>query len=173
MISLLREGFHFVRQNDLPTVWTAFSKRDAHPLLQFVKYGVCGVMALATQLIVFYSLAYTIVPAVEGMIVDGQPITDALRAKNATICNSVGFIFANLVAYFTNVLWVFQSGRHHRVLEFALFTLVALVGFMAGLAGGPLLIKLFGISTHIAQFLFVLTSVFVNYICRKFLIFKH
>ncbi len=173
MISLIRDGFQFVRQNDLPTVWSEFSKRDTHPLLQFVKYGLCGGLALITQLIVFYGLAYTVFPAIEGMIVEGQLISNDLRAKNATICNSFGFFFANLVAYFTNVLWVFQSGRHNRAVEFGLFTVVALIGFVAGLAGGPLLIKVFGISTHIAQLLFVVTSVIVNFLCRKFLIFKH
>ncbi len=169
---MIQDGVQFVKKNDLPTIWAAFVSHDAHPLLQFVKYGVCGVMAVVVHNAIFYALAYTRFPAIEGMTIGDQPLSDGLRARNVVICNSVGFAFANVVAYLTNVLWVFRSGRHHRVLEFVLFTLVALIGFVAGLAGGPLLIKLFGISTHIAQFLFVFTSVVVNYLSRKFLIFK-
>ena len=114
MISMIQDGLQFVKKNDLPTIWAAFVSHDAHPFLQFVKYGVCGVMAVITHNAIFYALAYTQFPAIEGMMVGGEPLSDGLRARNVVICNSVGFVFANLVAYLTNVLWVFQSGRHHR-----------------------------------------------------------
>ena len=172
MKTALRDGLQFVRDNDLHTVWQAFNRRDTHPVLQFFKYGLCGILAMATHLLVFYALAYSALPAVEGMIVQGTPIDDSLRARNATLANFAGFFVANFVGYATNVLWVFQPARHHRIVEFLLFTGVAFLGFLAGLLGGPLLIRLFGISTHLAQIFFVVTSVAVNYLCRKFLIFK-
>jgi len=172
MIGAIREGYKFVRENDIQTVWVTFSRPDVHPLLQFIKYGLCGGLSLATQLIVFYSLAYTILPAMDHMTVNGAPITDELRARNAIIANSIGFIFSNCVAYFSNAIWVFQRGRHHPWLEFGLFTGVALFAHLVALFCGPVLIKLYGIPTHLSQLFFIISAVMVNYVSRKLIIFK-
>ncbi|MEZ5326666.1 MAG: GtrA family protein [Verrucomicrobiales bacterium] len=66
LFSLLAEGLTFFRQNDLRTVAAAVLSRDAHPLLQFAKYIVCGgvaftthqVIALALGIYVFHDRAY-------------------------------------------------------------------------------------------------------------------
>ncbi|MGK0184396.1 MAG: putative flippase GtrA [Verrucomicrobiales bacterium] len=66
LLSLLAEGFTFFRKNDLSTMMGAVLSRDAHPLLQFAKYVVCGgvafmthqVVALALGIYVFHDRAY-------------------------------------------------------------------------------------------------------------------
>jgi putative flippase GtrA len=50
------------------------------------------------------------------------------------------------------------------------FGIAALANF-AGLLGGPMLIKWFGIPTWMSQGTFVFTSFLVNFLCRKFFIF--
>ena len=70
MLVPLQTAWRFVRQNDLPTTWRALLRRDAHPLLQFIKYGVCGVAATVIHQGIFFALAYTVLPAGDGMIVD-------------------------------------------------------------------------------------------------------
>ena len=173
LIETIREGASFVVRNDAPTILKAFNDRDTHPFFQFVKYGLSGVVAVIAHMAVFYALANTsILPAMDHSLVNGETISDALRARNGVINNSIAWIFANCVAYYLNVLWVFTPGRHNRWIEFGLFSLVALVGFVGGILGGPLLIRLWGINTHLSQLLFVITSACVNFLCRKFFIFE-
>jgi len=174
LIQTLRGGLSFVARNDASTVLKAFNRRDTHPFLQFIKYGICGVAAVIVHNTVFYLLACSdFLPAMDHSLVDGNPISDALRSRNSLINNFVGFLLANYAAYRLNVLWVFQPGRHSPLVEFGLFSLVSGIAFVGGSLGGPLLIKLCGIGTHLSQALFIVTSACVNYLCRKFFIFQH
>lgn len=124
-------------------------------------------------MVIFYLLASSpLLPSLDNSLIDGEPISDSLRARNATLNNFIGWLIANAVVYLLNARWVFQPGRHGKWLEFGLFTLVSFIAFLGGILGGPLLIRFFGINTHLSQVLFVITSTLVNYLCRKFLIFK-
>lgn len=146
--------------------------RDAPVFVQFAKYGVCGVVGTVVLFAITMGLSATVIPAFEGMIVDGEPITDDLRQRNLVINNLIAFPVANLATYILNAQLVFTPGRHSRAMEFGIFTLVAAIGFLAGLFGGPLLISRFGIPTVAAQGSLVVTSALVNYVCRKFLVFS-
>ena len=146
--------------------------RDAHPFVQFIKYGLCGVAATVVHQGIFYVLSYYALPAADGMMVNGQPITDAMRYTNGIINNCIAFIPSCALAYITNVLWVFTPGKHSRTKEIAMFFGIAIVAFLAALFGGPMLIKWFGIPTWAAQLGFMITAFLVNFTCRKFLIFK-
>lgn len=168
MIALIKQGYSFVVENDLKTVFSAINSKDAHPLIQFGKYGFCGVVATVVQLGIFYAFCLTLFPAA----LDHHDVSDAVRRNNAIYANLCGFPISNTIAYLTNALWVFTGGRHHRVKEFLLFTLVSGISFGAGLAGGPQLIKWFGLNTHLAQGSMVVTSALVNYVLRKFFIFQ-
>ena len=52
------------------------------------------------------------------------------------------------------------------------FVLGSLFGFVAGLAAGPFLIHQYGINSIVSQGLLVVVSVSVNFVCRKFFVFK-
>lgn len=158
---------HFVRSNDWRTILAHVNSRDAHPLLQFVKYGICGVGAFATHQVIWLALAVWAFPAID------SSLPDATRAWNSTVCNSIAVIFSTLVAYVTNVLWVFKSGRHSRLVEIGSFFGIGIVSFGGGLLAGPWLIQAFGLNTLVAQLSMAVTSVLINFVCRKFLIFKH
>jgi hypothetical protein len=142
------------------------------PLIQFVVYGFCGCVATVFFLGIVITLSKTAIPAYEGMIVDGRPISDTLRAKNLLINNTIGFLIANVVAYVTNILFVFKTGRHHPVLEFAFFTLVSGISFALSQIAGPWLVKQFGVPTNVAILTNLITSLLLNFVCRKFFIFK-
>lgn len=171
-IELLKQALGFCRENDFPTIYRAVKAKDAHPVLQFLKYGFCGVIATVASQGIWVASVYTIFPAMDGMVVDGKPIEDALRARNSTYANMLGWVVGNFVAYFTNLAFVFEGGRHSRWKEFLYFSVVSLFAAVAGLAAGPLLIKWFGISTVASQFSLLVTAVLVNYACRKFFVFK-
>ncbi len=58
-------------------------------------------------------------------------------------------------------------------MEFIYFSLISTLGFVIGLAVGPMLIQIYGINTLVAQLALVVASAMVNFVCRKFFVFKH
>lgn len=145
--------------------------RDAPVSVQFVKYGLCGVVSTLILLAIVLPLSHWVIPAADGMIIDGVEITDATRQRNLIINNFIAFPVANGAAYLLNTWLVFTPGRHSRLYEFTIFTVIAAISFGAGLLGGPMLIERFGITSGVAQLSLVITSASVNFLCRKFLVF--
>jgi len=156
----------FFRDNDWRTILARMNARDTHPLIQFMKYGICGVGSLALHSTIWGASSVWLYPAI------GSEIPQDIRALHSLYNNGIAFIFSNLFAYVTNSLWVFTPGRHHRVKEFFYFTLASTVGFVAGLSAHWLLIKEYGINTVLAEGALIVASVMVNYVCRKFFVFK-
>ena len=172
MAGFITDTLDFIRQNDLRTIIARMNARDTHPVIQFLKYVVCGLGATVIHHGLFFILSYTVIPAGDGMMVNGQPITDEMRKMNGYLNNAIAFGPSLLFAYITNVLWVFTPGRHSKLVEFLLFAGIGTVAFAGGLFGGPWLIGQFGIPTWASQIGFLFTSFAVNFFCRKFFIFK-
>jgi len=150
--------------------------REAHPIIQFGKYGFCGVLAVVALTLgwMFFAQWFPVVePSADALANGAEPLGDKLRAKNNVIANLLAFLPSNIVAYVLNVLFVFESGRHSRVKEFSMFTGVSFFSFVVGLLGGPFLISHFGIPSALSQIGLIVTSTLVNFVCRKFLIFKN
>lgn len=172
MTAAISETLAFLRQNNLRTILARIRERNVPALMQFVVYGICGGLATVVFLGTVITLSMTIVPAYEGMTVNGQPITDALRAKDLLINNTIGFLIANVVAYVTNILFVFKTGRHHPVMEFLYFTMVSGVSFAISQVAGPWLVSRFGVATNVAILTNLVTSMMLNFVARKFFVFK-
>lgn len=172
MPSALSDSIAFLRENDVKTILSRIRQRNVPPLIQFCVYSMCGGLATVVYLSVTLILSSTVLPAMDGMLVDGKPISDALRAKHLLINNCIAFALANVVAYVTNVLFVFQTGRHHPVLEFLYFTAVSFVSFGISQIAGPWLVDHYGISTKLAMLTNVVASALLNYVFRKFFVFK-
>ena len=166
MLQTLAATRQFFRDNDWRTILARMNARDTHPLIQFMKYGICGVGSLIIGQGIWLALSIWVYPALD------SDIPKEVRALHSTYNNMISFFFGNLFAYVTNSLWVFTPGRHHRVMEFIYFTLISTLGFGIGLFFGPLLIQIYGINTLLAQLMTVFSSVLVNYVCRKFFVFK-
>ncbi|MEM9479726.1 MAG: GtrA family protein [Verrucomicrobiota bacterium] len=173
LLALPFEGWRYFLEHGIPGSWKHINSREAHPFIQFCKYGTCGVAATVVLMGVALVLMRTVYPAFSDMtLADGSPVDQEARERNSVIANSIAFIPSNFVAYFLNVAWVFESGRHNRWKEFSLFTLVSAISFFAGLFAGPLLlIGMFGLPTMVSQVSLIVTSALVNFVCRKFLIF--
>jgi len=139
--------------------------RDAPPLVQFLKYSLCGTAAVGVHLIVFVLLTISVLPAYETSHLPADT-----REANALWSNLIAWPFGNIVAYLANALWVFTPGRHSRLREFALFSSISFFSFGIGLLAGPLLISE-GLPVGLAQTGFLVSSAVVNFVCRKFLIF--
>ncbi len=167
MIPSLAETRQFFQDNDWRTILKRMNERDTHPLIQFMKYGICGVGAVVVSQSIFFALSAWVLPALD------PGLDKEVRALNSLINNSIAFFFGNLFAYFTNSKWVFTPGRHGRLAEFLLFTLVSSISFVAGIFAGPYLIYRYGISTWLAQGFMLIISALVNFVCRKFFVFKN
>ena len=171
-MSALSDSLDFLRKNDFKTILARIRERNVPGLIQFAVYSMCGGLATVVFLGTVVILSKKFIPAYEGMIVNGEVISDSLRAKNLLINNTIAFFLANIVAYVTNILFVFKGGRHHPVLEFLYFTLVSGVAFAISQIAGPWLVKEFGVPTNVAILTNLVTSMLLNFAGRKFFVFK-
>lgn len=193
MKSALSDSINFLRQNDVKTIRARIRARDVPGFIQFALYSMCGGLATITFLVTIVTLSKTIIPAYEGMKVAAHPlinlgsfsmiwpapdaasgidIDNKIRALNLLFNNCIGFLAANVVAYVSNILFVFKSGRHHPVMEFLYFTLVSGVAFGISQLAGPWLISAFGVPTNVAMLTNLVTSMLLNFAGRKFFVFK-
>jgi len=173
MTSAITEAFQFVVGNDFRTILARIRARNVPPLIQFGVYGLCGGLATVVFVGLTVYLSYHVFPAMDRMIVDGAPITDQLRARNLLINNTIAFAVANVVAYGTNILFVFQTGRHHPVMEFLYFTAGSTLSFLISQFAGPWLVHAYGLPTAVAIMTNIAASVFLNFAIRKLFVFKN
>lgn len=172
MISLVSELFAFFFKQSPAVIWRRIKGRDMPWIVQLAVYGFCGVMATVVAVAQIVLLSKTIIPAYEGMTVDGVAITDALRATNLLINNTIAFLTTNVFVYFMNVMLVFKRGRHHPWMEFLYFTLINGLSFGLSQVAGPWLVHQFGVGTNVAIATNTVFAALINFVARKFFVFK-
>ena len=152
---------------------------DAPPLVQFLKYAVAGGLATAVHILTFFLAGFFLFPCVgEGDILVkllglAAPVVDeAVRARNAVFSNVVAFIASNTFCYIVNRLFVFKAGRHSMVVEFLLFCGVSAISTGLGTFLMGILIDHYGIQTTFAFGANMVCSLAINYVLRKFFVFK-
>lgn len=156
-----------------------FKSRDDHtPLVQFIKYGIAGAISTSVHIGCFYIMALNLLPALNNNDAIARlfhlvvpEVSDGLRARDSMIDNGVAFLFSNLTAYIINVGWVFMPGRHHRLVEFLLFYLVSGSSMVVGGVLMGALIKGFGTTTTHAFVVSMITSLTINFVMRKHVVF--
>jgi putative flippase GtrA len=172
MTPAITESVTFLRENSIKTICARIRERNVPALIQFGVYSLCGGLATVVFLSTVVILSKTLIPAYENMIVNGVVISDDLRAKDLLINNCIGFMIANVVAYTTNVMFVFKQGRHHPFIEFLYFTLVSGISFGISQIAGPWLVKQYGVPTNVAILTNMVASMLLNFAGRKFFVFK-
>lgn len=147
-------------------------------VIQFIKYALAGGLATIVHIGLFHLIAWQLFPALQNndhavrfLRVKITPVPESLRARNSMIANSIAFVLANMVAYISNVLWVFEAGRHHIIIEILLFYAVSGISVGIGTVLMGLLIKRFGVLTTYAFCTNIVTAVMINYAVRKYFIF--
>lgn len=151
----------------------------SNALIQFIKYGISGGVATVVHIIIFHIVAWKIFPSLQkqDLVVAllGLSVTEvdvATRSINSMLANGTAFICSNLVAYLMNILWVFEPGRHNRFVEITLFYAVSGTSVAIGTALMGFLIRYFGMQTTYAFSANIVSAVMINYVMRKFIIFK-
>ena len=152
---------------------------DNPALLQFIKYALAGGLATVTHITIFHFIAWKIFPslqekdhAVRLFKLAIHKVNVTTRARNSMIGNFIAFLIANMVAYITNILFVFQGGKYPIVIEILLFYAVSGISAFLGTILMGVLIKRFGLLTTYAFVANIFTSVMINYAVRKFFIFQ-
>ncbi len=156
-----------------------FLGHEAGPLIQFIKYGIAGGLATAVHIVIFHLFAWKVLPALQAkdafvrmLKLDVKALDDGLRSHNSMIDNGLAFLLSNLVAYFLNIMWVFEAGRHHWIVEVLLFYAVSGVSVFIGTAIMGYLIKRFSMRTTYAFLANIVSAVLINFVVRKYLIFN-
>ncbi len=151
---------------------------DPEALIQFIKYALAGVLAMITHICVFHLAGWKIFPALQEkdhavklFKLKIEELSDEKRARNSMFANSVAFVVSNMVAYITNILWVFKGGKYHFIIEILLFYAVSGISIIIGTALMGFLIKRFGLLTTYAFGANIVSAVMINYAVRKFFIF--
>lgn len=141
--------------------------RQAPFLIQFGKYGFCGVLSVVVLLAVAWT-ARAIFPAPFSLDLDSHT-----RAYHNSILHFIAFVPSNFTAYALNRWFVFTPGRHTVRKEIVLFTLISLISFSLGLVLPAWLVSTYNVPNKAADLSFVISSALVNFVCRKFLVFSH
>src|SRR5262249_54365352 len=156
-----------------------FKGRQHSPLVQFIKYGIAGVIATSVHIGLFYLSAYFLLsalsnsdPVVSHLHLSVPLISDQVRARNYCIDYGFAFIFSNMVAYLINIKGVFESGRHKRWVEIGIFYAVSGLSSGISIALTGFLIDHYGMITTYAFGISILVSLMINFVLRKFVIFK-
>jgi len=167
-----------IRQSKV-TIIQKFSGRQHGPLVQFIKYAIGGLVATMVHVCLFYCFALKLMPALNQrdmlaviLKLHVAPVSDVIRARNSVIDNGFAFVFSNLTAYLINIAWVFEPGRYNRVLEISFFYLVSGVSILIGSVLMGSLIDRFGVMTTIAFGANVFVAMLLNFVLRKYVIFK-
>lgn len=164
-------------------LWRQFFQREAHPVVQFIKYGIAGAIATGTHILTFFVLSLWVFPAmladtgVDAMLInwlgiDMPELAAATRQRNFIINNLLAFLLGNVVAYGLNFYWVFHPGRHRRHIEITLFLVVSAISLAVGVQIGVWIMRVFGATTTVAQLGNIIAAVMINYVCRKYFVFK-
>jgi putative flippase GtrA len=158
-----------------------FFQREAHPFIQFIKYGISGCTASAIDIILFYVLCIWIIPAIgsnDVMLkilpfdIPVADISDNTRAFRFALNSVISFIFSNGTSYLMNIIWVFERGKHKWYVELLLFYSASGISIVIGTLIGSLAIKYFGATTTVSFIAKAVAALMLNFICRKFIIFK-
>jgi putative flippase GtrA len=161
------------------SLFDQLSGHDAGSVVQFIKYGISGCVAVATHILVFHLVAWKMFSALQAndwfvkfFDLRIPELDDGTRSQNSMVSNVIAFMISNLVAYIINVYWVFVPGRFHWIAEIVLFYLVSGAALLIGTAIMGFLIRRFGMLTTYAFGSNIFAALIINYAMRKFFIFK-
>jgi putative flippase GtrA len=148
-------------------------------LFQFVKYGISGGLATMVHIFFFHLAAWKLFPSLQendfviaALGVSVAQVDVATRTINSMLSNIVAFVFSNLTAYIINIHWVFESGRHKKIVEIGLFYLVSGMSIAIGTGIMGFLIRYYGMQTTYAFTANLVSSAMINFAVRKYFIFK-
>ena len=157
-----------------------FLHHKENPFVQFVKYVLSGGTAVAVDTLLFYLLAWLVFPCmrlsdpvarfIQMLGFEVHEATEDELKRNFLIIKGICFLVSNAVVYVLNILFVFESGRHRRPVEIALFFGFSLLQLVFIWIARVLIVA--GWEVTYSNLTMLAVGVVVNYFVRKFLVFK-
>lgn len=148
-------------------------------MLQFIKYAIAGGIATAIQTGVFYILAATVLAclgpddiAVRFCRLPSVELSDGVRAWRSAVAQGAGFVIANFCCWLMNRRFVFTPGRHRWYVELGMFYAASTTAFFIGVLLQSFVIGTLGWQTSLGVAVEIATSLAINFVVRKFFIFK-
>ncbi|MBN2683922.1 MAG: GtrA family protein [Pontiellaceae bacterium] len=151
--------------------------------MQLIKYIFCGGISIGVDAVAFYILAWLVFPCLQfddpaarilrwmGFAV--REVSKEELIRNYWVVKSICFVLSNGVVYILNVLFVFESGRHHRVKEMLLFFSISTLVFYGGTVLGEKLITQFGWQMTYTYVFVLSLGIVLNFLLRKIVVFKY
>ncbi len=156
-----------------------FLSHDSGPFAQFVKYGAIGVASTLVQMAVFYLLASTVCKclgpddkAVKWLGLPFVEIPDWVRSLRFAVDTAIGFSVANVFCWLMNRAFVFRPGKFAWYKEFGMFFGAAACAMAVATWFAGMLICWIRLQSTVALLVEVVVSFAVNFVARKFFIFK-
>jgi putative flippase GtrA len=155
-----------------------FLNMKDHAGLQLIKYILCGTIATIVDIFIFYLLALWVFPALKNNDIFFKVFTTfppirmtKYLIRNFVICAFIAFLISNIIAYILNIRFVFDSNPLLQHREILLFYILSGLSIAIGMFVGWIFI-ISGFSTTISYCAKTVTLFMVNFIGRKFYIFK-
>lgn len=148
---------------------------------QFIKYVFCGGISVVVDQLIFYVLAWLVLPILPpddpfaafigwfGLSV--KEVSVEHFYANYWIIKAICFLTSNAVVYLLNVLFVFHGGRHKRHVEIMMFLGFSLIQFFYIWLGGVLMTQC-GWKPTYANLSMLILGIITNYVTRKKIVFK-
>ena len=147
---------------------TDLKKRQDAPLWsQLFKYALCGCISVAFFFSIFLS-AGILYPD----YLDTSQMSQSTHQCHLSIVLALAFIPSNFLAYFSNRAFVFTPGKHNFLNEMFVFTSISTLSFIGGEVGKRFIVDA-GYPNVIAALSFAVSSALVNFVARKFIVFKN
>ena len=143
-----------------------FFENKSQLSVQFIKYAMAGVVGTGIHFLIFSALNETLLPA-------DRSQEGIQRGWNFFWSFTIAFTLANIVAYLLNRRWVFQPGRHSQMKELSLFSLFAVAAYLLGTPLGAYLVAKYPLNEYFVYLMVAVSSILVNFLGRKFVVFKH
>jgi putative flippase GtrA len=150
--------------------------------LQFIKYLFCGGITFVVDVVVFYGMAWLVLPSLRiddpfGVVIGWFgwgiiEVSEPVLLRNFVVNKVAAFLTSNTVAYMTNALFVFSGGRHRRFKEVGLFYLLSTLSFVVFTWLSRVLIGRFGWDVSLSYFFVFALAMVANFTMRKRLVFK-
>ncbi|MEI6892284.1 MAG: GtrA family protein [Pontiella sp.] len=178
-------GYYPLSFLPMPTLVTnlnAFLRNKENVHAQFLKYLFCGGITFVVDVLVFYLMAWMVLPSLRESDPFGSIITlmgghirsvpEEVLLKNFVFNKIAAFLASNTVAYVTNVIFVFNDGKHQKVKEIVLFYALSTLSFVAFTLLSRFLIAHFNWQVTWAYFFVFICAMVTNFTMRKKFVFK-
>ncbi|QBG47506.1 GtrA family protein [Verrucomicrobia bacterium S94] len=167
---------------DSLTSLNAFLRNKEKTGIQFIKYLFFGGVTFVVDVLVFYLMAWIVLPSLRegdpfGMVIGWvgghiRVVPEETLLRHFVLNKIVAFLSSNTVAYITNVIFVFNDGRHQKFKEVALFYALSTASFVFFTLLSRYLIAQYNWQVTWAYFFVFTCAMVINFTMRKKFVFK-